>query len=468
MIQGRFSVMEAAVGFGYGGDIRVWRRGERVFSDIVRSGSVVVRKFCGSRSAEIGAYRFLGSPLVTADGILSEFGARTALACKGRVIVAAQDTSEINFSGADSGRTGLGLGGDGRSLGFFVHPLVAVDAADEAVLGIAGARIWTRGMEKTQAQRSRPLEDKESQCWLEAVETAADVLKEAARVIVVGDRESDIYELFAHRAPSVELVVRSRCDRRLCGGNEEEAGVKPMLYAAGAAFEPAGEMAVKVASKGIGDKGRTAKVSVSFGRVSLSRPNNVRAGTAAANVGLTLIVAKETGAPASGDGLLWRLLTTLPVSTFEQAAEAIGFYRLRWRIEEVFRVLKRDGLALERTQIESSSRLFNLAAMALGAAARIIQLTDARDKSSRPASDVLGEHLFDPADEISAALEGKTERQKNPHPKGSLPWLSWITARLGGWNCYYKPPGPKTMADGWRRLAAMLEGYQIAMAKSDV
>ena len=73
--------------------------------------------------------------------------------------------------------------------------------------------------------------------------------------------------------------------------------------------------------------------------------------------------------------------------------------------------------------------------MALGAAARIIQLTDARDTSSRPASDVLDPHLFGPADAISASLEGKTERQKNPHPKGSLPWLAWITARLGGWNC---------------------------------
>ena len=59
-------------------------------------------------------------------------------------------------------------------------------------------------------------------------------------------------------------------------------------------------------------------------------------------------------------------------------------------------------------------------------------------------------------------LEGATAQQKNPHAAGSLPWLSWIVARLGGWNCYYKPPGPKTMARGFDRLAARIEGFTLA------
>ena len=59
-------------------------------------------------------------------------------------------------------------------------------------------------------------------------------------------------------------------------------------------------------------------------------------------------------------------------------------------------------------------------------------------------------------------LEGKTERQRNPHPKDSLAWVSWIVARLGGWNCYYKPPGPKTMRQGRYRFAAIAEGFALA------
>ena len=79
---------------------------------------------------------------------------------------------------------------------------------------------------------------------------------------------------------------------------------------------------------------------------------------------------------------------------------------------------------------------------------------------------MIDESAVEAAAAIGGALEGKTMRQKNPHPRGSLSWLAWITARLGGWNAYYKPPGPKTMADGWRRLAAMLDGYAIAHGKS--
>ena len=93
---------------------------------------------------------------------------------------------------------------------------------------------------------------------------------------------------------------------------------------------------------------------------------------------------------------------------------------------------------------------------------------DARDGSARPATDIIDASQFDAVAVISAAREGKTKRQKNPWPKGSLPWLSWVVARLGGWNCYGKKPGPKTMADGWHRLSLMLDGFQLAKASKDV
>jgi len=158
----------------------------------------------------------------------------------------------------------------------------------------------------------------------------------------------------------------------------------------------------------------------------------------------------------------------LPVTTLADAQEVVRLYRLRWRIEEVFRIMKRDGLDIESSQLETASRLLNLAALALVAAAHTIQLVDARDGSVRPATDVIAPEDIEAAAAISATLEGATERQKNPHEKGSLSWLSWITARLGGWNCYYKPPGPKTMARGLDRLIDRIEGFKLAAAPSDV
>jgi hypothetical protein len=53
----------------------------------------------------------------------------------------------------------------------------------------------------------------------------------------------------------------------------------------------------------------------------------------------------------------WRLLTTLLVTTKADAEEVIGLYRPRWRIEQVFRALKSDGLALEETQLEDAGRI---------------------------------------------------------------------------------------------------------------
>ena len=456
------------MGLGLGSDIRLAERAGDVFEDIVRSGSLVVRRFSARRADEIGAHRLLDSPKVTPDGILAPFCARTAEACRGRRIVAAQDTTEINFSGADRSRRGLGLAGDGKSLGFFIHPVIAIDADDEAVLGIAGAKIWTRGMAKAKNHATRPLHEKESLCWLEGVGIAASVLETAASITVVGDRECDIFEVFAAERPAnVQLLVRARSDRRLAGGGK--------LYASGDGFAQAGEMLVKVAPKGPGDRGRTARVAVSFGRVDLARPANLLADTAnmasgkvPASLELSLVIAREINAPAGKEPLQWRLLTTAAVESFEDAVETIRFYRLRWRIEEVFRTLKKDGLALEQSQIETAPRLFNLAALGLAAAVRIIQLVDARDGGPRPATDVIDAAQIEPVAMIGASLEGKTERQKNPHPKASLAWMAWIAARLGGWHCYYKPPGPKTMADGWKRLATMLEAVKIIQTTQHV
>ena len=72
-----------------------------------------------------------------------------------------------------------------------------------------------------------------------------------------------------------------------------------------------------------------------------------------------------------------------------------------------------------------------------------MQLVDARDGGPRPATDVIDASDIDAVTAVSASLEGKTARQKNPHPKGSLAAVSWVVARLGGWTGYYKPPAPR-------------------------
>ena len=438
------------------GDIRLDRRGDIITEQIVATGSLVLRRFGGGRDGELAAARFLASPKVTPEGIIDIHATRTEAAARGRRIVAVQDTTEVNFSGRARRRKGLGPAGDGKSPGFFIHAAVAVDADSEQLLGVLDAQTWTRPQGgKRKRRQTCTVEEKETMRWIGAMRTAhLRLLRAAARIIHITDREGDFYPLLARVPEGDDLVIRARHNRKMPAGGT--------LFEQADAWPDLGQSEIVVPPRGPGDKPRKTPVSLRASRVRLAKPQAKVRTPDPDEIEIGLVEVREVAPPAGVKGVHWRLLTTLPTVTLTDAAEVVRLYRLRWRIEQTFRALKSDGLALEETQVEEAGRLFKLAALGLTAAVRILQLVDARDGSDRPATDAIDAALIEPAAAIGKTLEGKTKRQQNPHAKGSLAWLSWIVARLGGWNCYYKKPGPKTMAIGWRQLAAMISGFVIA------
>jgi len=281
-------------------------------------------------------------------------------------VVAVQDTTEVNFSGRIS--RGLGLAGRPQtpSPGFFIHAMVAVDADADAVLGLVDAEIWSRadGEESAAVRRQRVLAAKDSQRWLTGAESAG-----AREIIVVGDRESDVFALFARRPANVHLLVRAAQNRALVDGS--------LLFDAPGGWQPLSRQRVQVAPRGPGDRGREALVEVRAGPVVLRRPRHGLREHDPADLSLTMVEAVERDPPAGADPLCWHLLTTLAVADAAAAADVVRLYRLWWRIEQTFRMLKTHGLQLEDTQTAQPHRLFNLAALAVGAAVRIIQLVDA-------------------------------------------------------------------------------------------
>ena len=252
------------MGFGFGGDIRLPQRRDWLLDRVVETGSVVMKRVGGGRAGEMAGHRFISHEAVTPHAILGDVYARTAAACAGADVLAVQDTSEVNFSGRELGRTGLGPGGDGKSAGFFIHPVLAVDAAGGAMLGLVHAHIWTRGPDKAGDRRSRPFEDKEAARWRGGMEAAAASLCGAARITVVGDRESDIYPVFAARPAGVDLLVRAAQNRSLAGGG--------LLFEAGEAFEPRVCALVDHVPRAPGGKPRRLNLHLSAGRVEILRP----------------------------------------------------------------------------------------------------------------------------------------------------------------------------------------------------
>lgn len=438
------------------GDIRRARVGRDFLAALVGGQTTCLRKLGGSRAGEVRFGRFLRNSEVTMSAMLTETGRATGERIGGRHILAIQDTTELNFSAHRGRKQGFGTVGNGVDIGLFLHPVVAVDAVTGGIVGLAGATVLNR----TERRRKRVLSDKESRRWLDGAETAGRVLCGALSITVVADRESDIYEEFARRPANVELLTRAAQDRALEGGGR--------LFAACAAMATRERFVIDVPAKG-NRPARQATVALGFGEVTIKRPCNGAARTLPETLRLRVVVVRETAPPDGAVPVRWVLLTTHRVASVAQARRILAWYRLRWIIEQVFRTLKGQGFAIEDSQVVDAATLAKLATAALIAAVRVMQLVRGRDGGT-------GQSLTDAfaaADEalieaLVVRLEGRTEKQKNPHPPGSLARAAWVIGRLGGWSGYsgggYKPPGPKTMYDGLVKFDAIKQGWGLAPA----
>jgi Transposase DDE domain len=414
-----------------------------------------LRAAADCRAEWVGFSRWLNNPNVT----VSELSEHSGEALSGRVsglhVLAIQDTTELNYA-AHAGRVrGLGPSGNGVDPGLFVHPVLAVDAGSGALLGLAGMQIWTRKGPANPDYRHQPIEEKESYRWIRGATTAKTLLAAAATVTVIGDRESDIYEEF-DRIPDARthLLTRACRDRALVGGG--------LLFSIAEAW-PAQHLFELDLRARPGRPARIAKVELRFGEVAIKRPGRCSDPEASPQLTLRLVEVKEID-PSVEEPVHWRLLTTHKVATVAQALQTVAWYRERWHIEQLFRTSKSQGFDVESSQVEDAEALFKLAAIAMIAATKIMQLVLARAGTvDRPATDVVTPEQLPVLEALQTRLEGKTAKQKNPHPPHSIAWLAWIIARLGGWTGYAseRPPGPITFRRGWDRFEQIAHGWRL-------
>lgn len=419
--------------------------------------TVCLKRIGGDRRGELAAGSFFASVKVTAAKIVESWGARTGAAAQGRHVLAIQDTTEVKIRTTAERRRGLGQCGHGNAYGVLAHVMLAVDADSGACLGLVGGKVWNRDEKVSTPLRQRTLENRESLRWLETAERAKEVLAPATTITVIGDRENDMYPMWARiPEPGVHVLIRAQSDRRLAGA---EGG---MLFAATATWQLAGTRTIEIAARPPDRAKRTAVVEMRFGEVVICRPANEKDRTLAETVRLRLVEVRETNPPADVEPVHWRLLTTHDVADAAKAWQIVAWYQARWNIEQLFRVTKTHGLGLEQSQLGSAEGLVKLTAVAIKAACIDMQLVQERDgRHGLPASTVYSEPEIDTIETLSPTLEGRTERQKNPHPPRSLARASWVMARLGGWNCYYGKAGPITMHRGGERFHAIHHGRTL-------
>ena len=140
----------------------------------------------------------------------------------------------------------------------------------------------------------------------------------------------------------------------------------------------------------------------------------------------------------------------------------LDYYRQRWSVEEYFHTIKTAGFDIEAAEIEDPASMMRFVGAVSLAAVTILQLVKARDGTTDQAL----EDVFDPADRplletLSTKLEGRTARQKNPHPRGKAAFAAWVIARLGSWDGYYGKPGPKVMRRGLYDFHRIKYGHQL-------
>jgi hypothetical protein len=325
--------------------------------------------FAGNRHALKAYYRFICSEReeINPESILHGHRERTIGRMKDceRVLVI-QDTTDLDFSERlhCNGLGDIGKNQTGAvSQGLKMHSSLAVSERG-LPLGLLKTQIYASHFGETEKVQGRPIEEKESYRWLSTVDDLNDVAEylPETELIAVGDRESDMFELFDHRrrkAPRIQLLVRARYNRCLEEHSRKLFDHLDALPAMGQARLEVPRQREKKSTPSkpgrIALPARTAHVDLRWEKVTLSPPATPQTRNLQP-VEIHALSVVEPDPPEGAKALHWVLLTTVPIGSCKEALRCLRWYTMRWRIEEWHRVLK-SGCRIESHQHRTADRL---------------------------------------------------------------------------------------------------------------
>lgn len=414
----------------------------------------------GGHNETTAAYRLFDNERVSFENVLEpHIDATYARLSQEKVVIVAQDTTEIDLTRPKVQVEGAGPLDGGSRFGEFLHPLIAF-TPNGTPLGILSAELWTRdhGPSKADDRKKKPIEEKESVRWLDTHRHAQEIALQhpETEIVCVADSEADIFEVIEldRESPdNFQWIIRSCYDRSVITEDSDEA---TYLYTQLAACEP-------IYSKRISVRGREPKLACdkrarNQPRISRQCEMEVRATTVILrgssrpdrklnNTTVNAVLAEEVGAPEGETPVRWLLLTNMPISTKKEIELVIAYYCIRWLIEIFFRTLK-SGCRIEGRRFEKIERFERCLAVTMIVAWRTLYTTRiGREYPDASCECVFAKDEWQPVYQI-------VMQEPPPKKPPTLQTMIRLIARLGGYieRARNDEPGPDTTMRGMERL----------------
>jgi hypothetical protein len=325
-----------------------------------------------------------------------------------------------------------------------MHSSLAV-TTDALPLGLAAVKFWNRKKFKGTAALKKkvnptriPIEKKESFRWLENLRQSTATLGDPARCVHIGDRESDIYELFCTAQEiGTHFLVRTCVDR--LAGDGAHTVADDMAKA-----KIRGRHRIEV--RDTNGNPTIADLEIKFEKLQLLPPIGKQ--KQYPPLELTVIHAQERGKPKNRKPIDWKLITDLPVRSLKDAVGKLQWYALRWKIEVFHKILK-SGCRAEDSKLRTAERLVNLISVFCIVSWRIFWMTMLnRSTPDAPSTLALTES------EIRLLDHLVPDKRETPNSKSISRYIIKI-ARLGGYlaRANDSPPGNIVMWRGLSRLS---------------
>jgi Transposase DNA-binding len=447
-------------------DERLNKRLRKLLAQIGSSMGQSIPLVCQDWANAKAAYRFFANDRISeADILAGHFQAtRDRTAATDRPVLVLHDTTEFSYQreksaaigitkSINSGRDKAGRLRSHTVCGILMHSSLAV-TTEGLPLGLTAVKFWTRKKFKGTAALKKkinptrvPVEKKESIRWLDNLGQSTELLGDPGRCVHIGDRESDIYELFCTaRQIGTHFVVRTCVDRLAGEGDHtiademEEVAVKGLH---------------RIDVKDNDGEPDEAILEIRYRRIRVQPPIGKQKRYPALT--LTVIHAEEREKPKNRKKIDWKLITDLPVQSRKDAIEKLEWYSLRWKIEVFHKVLK-SGCRAEEAKLRTAQRLAKLIAVYCILSWRVFWMT-MLNRSSPDASPALA--LTDA--EIGLLDHLVRDKGQKPLRRRTLSHYLTKIARLGGYlaRASDPPPGNTVMWRGLSRLTDIALGATV-------